>query len=309
MQGQESLTQKFDMLNESLTELLGHVRAQSEKMEVIEARVDSNEQKASEKDSVVAGPEDFKQRFGRFIKSEDPSAFLTRCLTDETEDDIVTPWQAVLPPGSREVVAKLVKEKVMPALALGQEAMKAVKGDDVKKAKLQELQASATAMRSILNALLPLIDGISKGGDSSLTEPTNVLTYLLLCEASRQQRSLRNLGRQAIGEEDITYERFKVNADEPDEELYRERKERINLAETLSITFNAQSRKRKRFTQQGYRSDPHPTSRYMSNTSSAGQFSTSGSSSSTNSSSSRGRAGGFGRAGGRGRNSSQRTRA
>ena len=45
-----------------------------------------------------------------------------------------------------------------------------------------------------------------------------------------------------MGEEEIAYERFKVNADDPDEELYAERREQEKLADTLVQAFNAGSK-------------------------------------------------------------------
>lgn len=84
--------------------------------------------------------------------------------------------------------------------------MKAIKQDEVKRAKLMELQASTMAMRPILNALMPMVDAVSKGGDTALIEPMNVLTYLVLCKSSHLQCARRNLGRVAIGEEEISYD-------------------------------------------------------------------------------------------------------
>ena len=100
-------------------------------------------------------------------------------------------------------------------------------------------------MSGILNAMVQLVDVVTKGGDDNITQSMNIMTYLLVSEASRQQRAIRNLGHTALGEEEIAYEHFKVNADDPDKELYAERREQEKLADTLVQAFNAGS-KRKR---------------------------------------------------------------
>ena len=107
---------------------------------------------------------------------------------------------------------------------------------------MSELTASTTAMCGILNAMVQLVDVVTKGGDNNITQSMNIMTYLLVSEASRQQQAIRNLGRTALGEEEIAYEHFKVNADDPDEELYAERCEQEKLADTLVQAFNAGSK-------------------------------------------------------------------
>jgi hypothetical protein len=261
------VNQKLDNLQASVTQLLGVVRSQAEKQALLEARIRASELTTKEKEEVVSGPEDFRQRFGAHIRTEDPREFLQRCLSDD-DGALVTPWEASLPPGSRETVLKLLPEKMIPASGVSPSAAKIIKADPNLKAKLSEVSASTTAMRGILNALAPLVEAISKGGDPSLTQNLNILSYLTVAEASRQQRVLRNLGRTAIGEEEITYDRFRVNADQPDEELYSEKKERESLATTLSQAFSTSSKKRKRHESYGSSKKSythHPQSQESSN--------------------------------------------
>ena len=126
---EEAVSQKLDDLNQTMCQFLDVVKSQAERQGRLEEKMEASEQAANEKDLVVNGPEDFKCRFGAFIKVEAPDKFLERCLKDEAED-VVTPWMATLPPGSRETVSKLIVEKIIPASGISQRASKMIKADD-----------------------------------------------------------------------------------------------------------------------------------------------------------------------------------
>ena len=67
---EEAVSQKLDGLNQTMRQLLDVEKSQAERQGRLEEKMEASEQAANEKDLVVNGPEDFKRRFGAFIKVE-----------------------------------------------------------------------------------------------------------------------------------------------------------------------------------------------------------------------------------------------
>ena len=142
-------------------------------------------------------------------------------------------------------------EDLVPALGLSEERWRKVCKDETRRAKLTEVQASATAFRGILNAVSSLALSLSGDSLTKSRRSVNIVVALVAMEASRLGLAQLNLALEASGQSQVKYD----ERVEGDKELGGEKREKAESLKEMSAAIAEgmaeASKKRKRKFQKG----------------------------------------------------------